>query len=150
MTNTQTAQFCNHYLKQIEGRTGDSGHIESTDSPQLGGIGLGNMNSVTSRYLIPASVNARKSVVCVGVKEAKTGRKRKRRGRRKKKRSRSVKNFLSGAGRRKINRKRKRKRFSKRFQFGGRRNRRVYNGMGKSSKTKKYKRCKVGISRDNF
>jgi len=147
--NSSASQFCNHYLKQIESRIGDHAHVEATDTSQTGGVGLGNMNSITTRYLVPSSVNARKSVLSVGVHDLKKSSTRKRRRKRKSKQQGGKKRTT-----RKKHRVRRRGRKRKK-QNGGRKRRgkrrRVYKGRGKGSKHCPLKRRRSAVvSQDNF
>jgi len=140
MTDPITLQYCNHYLRQIEGSNGGKLHIQSPVSPQQSGIGLGNMNSVTTRYLIPASVNARKSRVSLGVKEIHD------RTRRKKKKPKAKKRQVGGRMS-----KRKRKRKGNQIQNGGRKRKRVYKGKKRRARRRsKKKRTEVANQNFNF
>ena len=117
MTDSQA--YASHYLKQLAGSASDNGHVEMSESAQSGGVGLGTSNNITSRYLIPASINARKSVVSVDVHGPRRNlanssitntRKRivSRSGKRKKKRKKS--NNVQRGGKRCAPKRRKKKR----------------------------------------
>jgi len=147
--NSTTSQFCNHYLKQIESRIGDHGHVETTDTSQTGGVGLGNMNSISTRYLVPSSVNARKSVLSVGVHDVKKSSTRKRKRKRKSKQQ---------GGKKRTSRKKHRVRHrgkKRKKQRGGRKRRgkrrRVYKGTGSGNKQCPVKRRRSAVvCQDNF
>ena len=126
-----TDRYTHHYLKQLSAATGDNGHIEMSESSQSGGVGLGNANSITSRYLIPSSINSKKAVVSVDVHGAENTniRKRKRGVRNNKQKS----NSASNRGKRRTSGKNPN-------QKGGRR---VYKGGGKAA-PKQTSRRKVG------
>ena len=64
---SESQRYASHYLKQLAGSAGDHGHVEMSESSQSGGVGLGTANSITSRYLIPASISSKKAVVSVDV-----------------------------------------------------------------------------------
>jgi len=130
---SETERYANHYLKQLAGSAADNGNVEMSESVQSGGVGLGTSNSITSRYLIPASINSRKSIVSVDYHGP--GRKKKKKTKRNRKRKKPSKNVQSGGKRRAPARKKKRSP--------------VYKGGGGNRKSKK-KSGRFDNLRDNF
>ena len=142
----ESQNYANHYLKQLAASTGDNGHIEMSEATQSGGVGLGNANNITSRYLIPASINSKKSVVSVDVHGP--GRNpdnsipnRKVRRKRKKKNNSTNKSQRGGKRRAQKRKKKKKKKRSRVYKGGG-------NRPNKHSVKKKFGR--FDNLRDNF
>ena len=143
---TDSQGYTSHYLKQLAGTAADNGHVEMSESAQSGGVGLGTSNNITSRYLIPASINSRKSMVSVDVHgpgrnlaNSSTSNTRKRSSKRKKKKKKST-NVQRG-GKRCASKRRKKKRKNSRTP--------VYKGGG-GGRTSKRKCGRFDNLSDNF
>ena len=147
---TDSQGYASHYLKQLAGTAADNGHVEMSESAQSGGVGLGTSNNITSRYLIPASINSRKSMVSVDVHgpgrnlaNSSTTNTRKRivsRSSKRKKKKKKANNVQRG-GKRCASKRRKKKRKNSRTP--------VYKGGG-GGRTSKRKCGRFDNLSDNF
>ena len=122
---TDSERYANHYLKQLAGNASDNGRVEMSEMVQSGGVGLGTSNSITSRYLIPASINSKKSVVSVDVHgpgrnlENSVIKIRKTKGKKPKKRRKKSNNVQRGGKRGTAKKSKKKKTRSRVYKGGG-------------------------------